>query len=164
MNIPDTGVWGKETGQGGAGEGSKTTTPGSPFGGISKDWVLLAIIVLTGTLCFGMGLIAARENPKQGDSLWIEQLPNEELPGSIGTTSESYIPTPAESKPAPQPAAAAAALPHSGAYVASKSGTKYYLPTCSGATRIKDENKVWFATKQAAEAAGYCPSSTCKGL
>ncbi len=49
-------------------------------------------------------------------------------------------------------------------YVASKTGTKYHLPWCSGARRIKDENKVWFATKEEAEAAGYTPAANCKGL
>lgn len=49
-------------------------------------------------------------------------------------------------------------------YVASKSGTKYHLPWCSGAKRIKEENKIWFATKEAAEAAGYTPAANCKGI
>ncbi len=52
----------------------------------------------------------------------------------------------------------------SGAYVASSGGTKYYLPSCSGVSRISEENKVWFTTKAEAEAAGYTPSANCKGL
>jgi hypothetical protein len=40
-------------------------------------------------------------------------------------------------------------------YVASKNGTKYHLPWCSGAAHIKEENKVWFASKEEAAAAGY---------
>lgn len=51
-----------------------------------------------------------------------------------------------------------------GGYVASKNGTKYHLPWCSGAKRIKAENKVWFATKEEAEGAGYAPASNCKGI
>ncbi len=49
-------------------------------------------------------------------------------------------------------------------YVASKSGTKYHLPWCPGAKQIKEENKVWFATKADAEKAGYTPASNCKGI
>lgn len=49
-------------------------------------------------------------------------------------------------------------------YVASKSGTKYHLPWCGSAKRIKEENRIWFATKEEAEAAGYTPASTCKGM
>lgn len=50
------------------------------------------------------------------------------------------------------------------AYVASKSGTKYHLPWCAGAQNIKEENKVYFRTKEEAEAAGYTPASNCKGI
>jgi hypothetical protein len=49
-------------------------------------------------------------------------------------------------------------------YVASRSGTKYHLPWCPGAKQIKEENKVWFATKADAEKAGYAPASNCKGI
>ncbi|MBI4088771.1 hypothetical protein HY415_01615 [Candidatus Kaiserbacteria bacterium] len=48
--------------------------------------------------------------------------------------------------------------------IASKNGTKYYLPECAGAERITDENKVWFASASAAQAAGYAPAANCKGL
>ena len=51
-----------------------------------------------------------------------------------------------------------------GTYVASKTGEKYHLPWCSGAQRIKEENKVWFDSKEAAEQAGYTPAANCKGL
>lgn len=48
--------------------------------------------------------------------------------------------------------------------VASKNGTKYYLPWCVGADRISDSNKVWFASTDAAKLQGYSPASNCKGL
>lgn len=164
MNIPNDGGWGKSEEPAGRGSGRVI----GHISGLSRDWVILGCLVLTATLCFGLGLLANRENQPSKDSLWIEQLPPEELPGSIGTSTPGA--TISGQAPAPaipissQPAAASAALPQTGQYVASKTGTKYYLSTCSGANRIKDENKVWFATKQQAEAAGYAPSSTCKGL
>lgn len=49
-------------------------------------------------------------------------------------------------------------------YVGSKSGNKYHLLTCSGAKRIKEENKVFFATAAEAEAAGYTAAANCPGL
>ncbi len=49
-------------------------------------------------------------------------------------------------------------------YVASKAGTKYHLPSCSGAKRISEKNKIWFATKVEAEQAGFTPASNCKGI
>lgn len=51
-----------------------------------------------------------------------------------------------------------------GLYVASKNGAKYHLPTCSSAKRIKEENKIWFNSKQEAEKAGYEPAKNCKGI
>ncbi len=69
-----------------------------------------------------------------------------------------------EKTPVLQVQTAAAALPVEGGYVASKNGTKYHLPWCSGAKRILEENKVWFETKEAALAAGYTPAANCPGL
>jgi len=67
-------------------------------------------------------------------------------------------------------AAVAAASPVSqigegkGAYVGSKTGKTYHLPWCSGAKRIKEENKRWFVSKNEAENAGYRPAANCKGI
>jgi len=47
-------------------------------------------------------------------------------------------------------------------YLASKNGKMYYNVGCSGASRIKEENKIWFSTKEEAEKSGYTISSTCK--
>ena len=51
-----------------------------------------------------------------------------------------------------------------GMYVGSISGTTYHLPWCSGAQRIKEENKIWFASKGEAESHGYKPAANCKGI
>lgn len=48
--------------------------------------------------------------------------------------------------------------------VASKNGTKYYYSWCSGVGKISPSNLVHFASKEEAEARGYTPSATCKGL
>ena len=56
------------------------------------------------------------------------------------------------------------ATPVSGVVVGSKSGTKYHLPTCPGASQIKPENRIEFASVAAAVAAGYKPAANCPGL
>lgn len=48
--------------------------------------------------------------------------------------------------------------------MASKSGTKYHLPTCPGAKQIKETNIITFDSIAAAEAAGYTPAANCPGL
>ncbi len=56
------------------------------------------------------------------------------------------------------------ATPTTGTLVGSKNGTKYHYPWCGGAKRIKEENKVWFASAAVARAAGYTPAANCPGL
>jgi len=46
--------------------------------------------------------------------------------------------------------------------VASKSGARYHLLTCPGASQIKEENKVFFNSAIEAEAAGYTPAANCQ--
>lgn len=51
-----------------------------------------------------------------------------------------------------------------GRYVASKSGTAYHYPWCPGALKIKEENKIWFSSKEEAIRIGYKPAGNCPGL
>jgi len=50
------------------------------------------------------------------------------------------------------------------AYVASKSGNVYHLPSCPGALKMREENKIWFASKEEARKKGYHPAGNCPGL
>jgi len=49
--------------------------------------------------------------------------------------------------------------PATGVFVGSKNGTKYYTPGCSGTTRIKPENYIWFDTVEDAQLQGYTKGS-----
>ncbi len=51
--------------------------------------------------------------------------------------------------------------PQNGSFVASKSGTKYYLLSCSGVGKISEKNKVYFKTESEAQTAGYSRASNC---
>ncbi|OHA15361.1 MAG: hypothetical protein A3G52_00010 [Candidatus Taylorbacteria bacterium RIFCSPLOWO2_12_FULL_43_20] len=51
-----------------------------------------------------------------------------------------------------------------GLLVGSKTSDKYHYPWCSGALRMKEENKIWFKSAEEARAAGYTPAGNCKGL
>ena len=61
---------------------------------------------------------------------------------------------------APQ-AAAITTTAQEGSIVASKSGTKYHLTTCPGASQIKESNKIYFGSREEAEGAGYTPAANC---
>jgi hypothetical protein len=48
--------------------------------------------------------------------------------------------------------------------VASKSGTTFYYPWCSGRNRIKPENERWFGSPGEALKYGLKPAQNCLGL
>lgn len=112
-----------------------------------KDVALVLIVMLTGALSFGLGRLSAGPEHSAAAALYTV------APPETGTTAQGIA--------AEEPVSAVA---EQGAYVASKNGSVYHLPWCSGAKRIRDENKVWFDTKTEAEAAGYRPAANCKGL
>src|SRR3989344_9153058 len=65
---------------------------------------------------------------------------------------------------APAPASAKTVSAEEGRFVASKTGAKYYLPSCAGASNIKEENRVYFVSVAQAQAAGYTAAANCPGL
>lgn len=67
------------------------------------------------------------------------------------------------SKPVPRPRHPSVSVSASaGVVLASKTGTKFYLPHCAGVKRIKEENRVWFASVADAYASGYQLAKGCK--
>lgn len=50
----------------------------------------------------------------------------------------------------------------SGNYVGSKESDKYHFPGCRWAEKITPENRIWFQTKEEAQAAGYQSCGVCK--
>jgi hypothetical protein len=99
------------------------------------DWGLIIAIFLIAFSSFGLGRLSARE----------EALP----PVSILQAPEAAGPQ---------------GMAVGGLVVASRSGTAYHYPWCSGASQIKAENQVWFASEEAAKDAGYTASKSCEGL
>jgi hypothetical protein len=133
---------------------------------LPRDAVLVAVLMLASMASFGLGVMAGQEGGGvgKGDKVVI-QAPSADEAGSLApkeatasSTEKNDIPPSNVKKENPATSAAG------GQYVASKTGTKYYLPWCGTAKRIRDDNKVWFASKAEAEAAGYEPAKNCKGL
>jgi len=52
--------------------------------------------------------------------------------------------------------------PRYGMFVASKNSDIYHLWTCSSVDRIKDDNKIWFDTKEEAEETGRGMARDCQ--
>lgn len=96
--------------------------------------LIIAVLILASSASFGLGYLAGSEERPQQGSGSVLDLT------AFGTDAST------------------------GQFVASKNGTKYYLPSCAGAEKISEANKVWFVSAAAAVAAGYAPATNCKGL
>lgn len=117
------------------------------WGKCKTEWFVGLIFILGLSLAFGLGRLSILKPPK----------------GPVTISNPT-------SKPATNylPAASAAVnlnkAENKGEVVASKQGSKYHLPTCSGAKRIKPENLVTYESVAAAQAAGLTPAANCPGL
>lgn len=123
---------------------------------LPRDVILVAILALVSTGSFGLGIVAGWDSGGGEGKVLIEK---EEAPEAAPAAVLEPVEEIQSIEPAPAPKAVTG-----GQYVGSKTGTKYYLPWCGTAKRIKDENRVWFATKAEAEARGYEPAKNCKGI
>jgi len=115
-----------------------------------EDMFISFVIILIAFISFGLGRLSKIEESKL--PITIENVGSGVF-NAKNTQNADYN--------SPQPQGEAS---KSGVIVASKNGTKYHFPWCSGALRIKDENKVWFESEDVAKKAGYGPASNCKGL
>jgi hypothetical protein len=123
-----------------------------------QDGLLISAVVLLGAISFGLGRLSTMGT--EGGEVALCDAPGEQTATALSTLPVTRTGVTLDSGTnMEQPA-----IINKGTYVASKSGSAYHFPWCSGAQRIKEENKVWFETKEEAERAGYRPASNCKGL
>lgn len=106
--------------------------------GFNTNWVqdalLVLIVLFVGISAFGLGRLSATEVDKPAIRL-IQQKTIDETPMQLG-----------------------------GKIVASRKGSKYHYPWCSGAKTMKESNKIWFDSEAEARVSGYTPAKNCKGL
>jgi cell division protein FtsL len=117
------------------------------------DVLLSVLIVVVALMSFTLGRISVRESNIVSEN--STQISNVVQSYTLQEKDESKEEISEESDPLRL---------ENAMYVASKNGTKYHLPWCGGAKQIKEENKVFFKTKEEAEKAGYTPASNCKGI
>ena len=103
--------------------------------GFLGEWGLILVIFLVAFASFGLGRLSATEAARP--------------PVSIGQAPEEGEPR---------------GMAVGGLFVASRTGSVYHYPWCGGASQIKTGNQIWFKSEEAAQAAGYAPSKSCKGL
>lgn len=120
-----------------------------------KDISTVFIIILVGLGSFGLGRLS---NSSQHTDITVEYT----NPPPLNTSSNAIsalksVQSPKIEQNTPKPKKA-----QFGAYFASNRGSKYYSIGCSGGKTLKEENKIYFQTKEEAEKAGYEISSSCK--
>ena len=103
--------------------------------GVIHEWGVVIIVFLVAFASFGLGRLSALYD---------------------GKSPVSITQPPTDVKPSP--------TAPGGLLVAARSGTAYYYPWCSGASKILPQNQRWFQSEDAARRAGYSPAKGCKGL
>lgn len=118
---------------------------------IPDDLFLGLIIILVAFGSFGLGRLSKIQGSK--------------TPVRIENAIEaSAVESSSQAGTSNQSASVLNATASGGDLVGSKNGTKYYYSWCSGVKSINPSNLVHFTSKSEAEARGYTPSTTCKGL
>ena len=118
-----------------------------------SDLFIAGVIFLVGLGSFGLGRLSAIMPTKPPLTISGPQMmrPVNNAAPDLAASGSTEIPRDT-------------AMASSGKYVGSISGTAYHFPWCPGAQRIKEGNKIWFQTKEEAEAKGYKPAGNCPGL
>lgn len=103
-----------------------------------NDLVIACIIFFTGLSGFGLGRLSVdlKPNPPLSVVQPVDEPDSNILSSDTATANDKKV-------------------------LASRNGTTYYYSWCSGAKRIKDENKIWFLTKEDAEKAGLKLAGNC---
>ncbi len=118
----------------------------------SNDQIYYGVmVILVGVISFGLGRMSTGEISPQKEKPSIQVIEPITLTAATPNTQPKTTATPAAPKDQNQ-------------FVASKNGTRYYLSTCSGVSRIKPENIISFESREAAEAAGFTKAANCPGL
>ncbi len=119
-----------------------------------KDILVVFIVILVGLGSFELGRLS-KENASSG--LKIEYANQEQGIGQAANVisalefaNTTISPKTQNSNSTPKN------------FFASNRGSKYYPTSCSAGKTIKQENRVYFATGEEAERAGYTLSSSCQ--
>ncbi len=113
-----------------------------------KDIMVVLIIILVGLGSFELGRMS-KESPQSGIRVQAPTTGKAQAAstGLVANSNKKVL---------------AATNPEGKTFFASNRGTKYYPVDCSAGQTIKQENRIYFTTKEEAERAGYELSSSCQ--
>ncbi len=116
-----------------------------------KDILTVMIVILVGLASFGLGRLS-KNTISSGIKIEYSNTLNNQDANAVSAVN--YINSQSSQKITNSSS--------SKTFFASNRGSKYYSIGCSGGKTIKQENRVYFATGEEAERAGYELSSACK--
>lgn len=111
------------------------------------DFYIITIIIFIGFAGFGLGRLSSIEESREPVKIEFPEYLSASVLNADKTNDETSL-----------------QLSDKGLLVASKNGSKYHYPWCSGGKSISEKNKVWFDSVEDARKAGYTPAANCKGL
>lgn len=114
-----------------------------------KDILIVLIVILVGLGSFELGRLSKSGRSPGIKIKYPDQVTNQPANAFSASSDASYN----------DPESASA---NTGSFFASKRGKKYYPLGCPAGSTLKEENKIWFETREEAEATGYELSSSCE--
>lgn len=122
-----------------------------------KDVLTVIIVILVGLGSFELGKLS-KENDSGGLkilSAQTEEYQSQDENQKVNQSANAFSTTSSVSK------AAFDTSVNGKNFFASNRGSKYYTLGCSAGKTIKQKNRIYFATGEEAQAAGYTLSSSC---
>ncbi len=114
---------------------------------IQKSTKYLSYAILVLIFLIGMGIGFLLKSGNGASQITIDKNMKIGLPVQVGLPARTDL-------------TAQISLPM-GNFLASINGKAYYPKDCAAGNRIKEENRVWFDTKEEAEIQGYQPAQNC---
>jgi len=116
-----------------------------------KDILIVLVVILVGLGSFELGRLS-KGNDSSGIKIEYPNQAENQSASAVSANVSSLSRTVLDTK----------TTTTSKNFFASNRGSKYYPLGCSAGKNIKQENKVFFATREEAERAGYELSSSCR--
>lgn len=127
--------------------------------GKGKNIMVVLIVILMGVGAFELGRLS-----KSGSSSGIKIEYNGEVePANVlsALKTSNLLSTPKTASKS-TPSGTISQPTGSKNFFASSRGTKYYPVGCTAGKTLKQENRIYFETRESAEKAGYVLSSSCR--
>ncbi len=133
----------------------------------SDQVFLVAVIVLVGLISFGLGRLSAKYKTAElnikstiVNTADLNKIVTDGSVKNIKTVKKEVVPPSLEGS---DPDVEVTILPTQ-KIVGNKDSKIYHYENCSGALKMKAENKIYFASILEAKSAGFRPAGNCQGL